>query len=117
MGRVHSLACIWDLFWELRMLFVKLGETEYLPFLHDQTIKLKNARAHTIVLTEWECPELLVKDLEAEFDGHGNPWFHCGFHDLAHLLSLKDQEIFRIRRQVLDGSFEQLNEVKHGVFV
>lgn len=85
------------------MLFVKLGENEYLPFLHKDSIRLKDQFSNTVLLSESSDLEFLVKDIEAVFEGGAN-WFLCDYFKLRSLLESKEEGLSALRECVRDGS-------------
>jgi hypothetical protein len=88
------------------MLFVRLEGKEYIPFLRQDSIKLKDAKFNTLELHEEGCPEVLVKDLDAELDEAGESWFKCGYYALRVLLERKIAENAKLKIRVMSGEFE-----------
>jgi hypothetical protein len=85
------------------MLFVKIGEREYLPFLREDSIRLRDEYSNTVLLSEQTDFQFMVKDLEAERDTLGNSWFSCDYSKLKTLLETKMNELADVRARVIDG--------------
>lgn len=96
------------------LLFVRLGEREFIPFLHSNAIKLKDPFSESLMVSEASFPEaVMVKDIEAISEG-GNAWFECDYRALRALLEEKSVAVANIKTRVMTGellrNFEYLAE-------
>jgi hypothetical protein len=98
-GRYTASGVLKQKVWSEAMLFVRLGEKEYIPFLRQDSIKLKDAKSNTLEINE-DCTEMLVKDLDAELDESG-AWFKCGYYALRVLLEKKVLEVAALRAKMV----------------
>ena len=83
------------------MLFVKLGEQEYLPFLREDSIKLKDPFSNTILLSEDTNLQFFVREIGAIMDDLGRVWFACDYTRLRALLECKVFELEQVRERVI----------------
>jgi hypothetical protein len=84
------------------MLFVKIGEHEYLPFLREDSIRLKDEFSNTVLLSEQSNFEFMVKDLES-VSVNGTSWFTCDYTRLKSLLEDRVRGLIRMRERVMGG--------------